>query len=105
MMETVVQTHSTTADAGRESSSIAPSGVLGDIELQAAIELGRTSMKISALLQLAPGSVVALNTALGEPVELTIDGRPIARGDIVAIDDRFAIHVTEVLTRSAVSAA
>ncbi len=59
-------------------------------------ELGRTRMTIGEALALAPGSVVALNRMAGEPVDLLVNGHPIARGEVVVIDEEFGLRITEL---------
>lgn len=72
---------------------------LREIELEAAVELGRTSMSIGQVMGLGPGSVVQLDKMLGDPVEMVIRDRLIARGEVVVVDDRFGLRVTEIVTR------
>jgi flagellar motor switch protein FliN/FliY len=64
-------------------------------------------MTVGATLELRPGSIVVLDRVAGEPVDLLVNGTPIARGEVVVIDEEFALRVTEVLGergRSAVAA-
>ena len=72
---------------------------LSNLELEAAAELGRANLSIGEVLRLRPGSVVQLEKALGEPAELMIKGKLIARGEVVVVDDRFGLRITEVLSR------
>jgi len=72
---------------------------LGAIELEAAVELGRTTMTIGEVLKLGPGSVVQLDKMLGDPVEMMVKDRLIARGEVVVVDDRFGLRITEVAAR------
>jgi flagellar motor switch protein FliN/FliY len=72
---------------------------LGGIELEAAVELGRTTMTIGEVLKLGPGSVVQLDKMLGDPVEMMVKDRLIARGEVVVVDDRFGLRITEVAAR------
>lgn len=72
-------------------------GRLSDVPVELAVEIGRTRMTVGATLDLRPGSVVVLDRVAGEPVDLLVNGTPIARGEVVVIDEEFALRVTEVL--------
>ena len=61
------------------------------------VELGRSTMKIEDFLQLSPGSVIELDKDAADPVDLTVNGKLIARGEIVVVDDSFGIRVNEIL--------
>jgi flagellar motor switch protein FliN/FliY len=71
---------------------------LHDVPVELAVEIGRTRMTIGQTLELRPGSVVSLNRLAGEPVDLLINGKPIARGEVVVIDEEFGLRVTDVVT-------
>jgi flagellar motor switch protein FliN/FliY len=71
---------------------------LHDVSVELAVEVGRTQMTIREALALGPGSIVTLNRLAGEPVDLLVNGKPIARGEVVVIDEEFGLRVTEVLT-------
>jgi flagellar motor switch protein FliN/FliY len=71
---------------------------LHDVPVELAVEIGRTRMTIGQTLELRPGSVVSLNRLAGEPVELLINGKPIARGEVVVIDEEFGLRVTDVVS-------
>jgi flagellar motor switch protein FliN len=73
-------------------------GLLHDVELEVTAELGRTRMSVRELLALAPGAVIELDRAAGGPVDLLVNDRVIARGEVVVIDESFGIRVTEILT-------
>ena len=78
---------------------------LYDVPVELAVEIGRTQMTIRETLALGPGSIVTLNRLAGEPVDLLVNGKPIARGEVVVINEEFGLRVTEVLTpKSAESA-
>ncbi|KAA3635709.1 MAG: flagellar motor switch protein FliN [Calditrichaeota bacterium] len=72
--------------------------MLMDVNLPIAIELGRTKMSISDILALGPGSVVELNKLAGEPVELLVNQRVVAKGEVVVIDENFGVRITQLLT-------
>jgi len=67
------------------------------VPVELAVEIGRTRMTIGDTLGLGPGSIITLNRMAGEPVDLLVNGRPIARGEVVVIDEEFGLRVTEVL--------
>jgi flagellar motor switch protein FliN/FliY len=84
-------------EPGRAADRI---GFLNNIELEAAVELGRAMLSIGEVLGLGPGSLVQLDKMLGEPVELMIKDRLIARGEVVILDDRFGLRITEIVSRN-----
>ncbi|GAA3149672.1 hypothetical protein GCM10010466_46320 [Planomonospora alba] len=71
--------------------------LLHDVEMDVTAELGRTRMTVRELLSLAPGAVVELDRAAGSSADLLVNGRLIARGEVVVIDENFGIRVTEIL--------
>ena len=71
---------------------------LKEIDVQAAVELGRTKLPIGDVLALGPGSVVHLDKMLGDPAELLVSGKVIARGEVVVVDDRFGLRITEIVS-------
>jgi flagellar motor switch protein FliN len=68
-----------------------------DVPVELAVEIGRTEMTIGETLELGPGSIVVLNRMTGEPVDLLVNGRRIARGEVVAIDEQFGLRITTVV--------
>jgi flagellar motor switch protein FliN/FliY len=72
--------------------------LLLDVKMPIAIELGRTEMAISEILNLGPGSVVELNKLAGEPVDLLVNGRVIARGEVVVVDENFGVRITLLMS-------
>jgi flagellar motor switch protein FliN/FliY len=73
---------------------------LYDVPVELAVEIGRTQMTIRETLALGPGSIVTLNRLAGEPVDLLVNGKPIARGEVVVIDEEFGVRITEILDGS-----
>ena len=69
-----------------------------DVPVELAVEVGRTTMTIRETLSLAPGSIISLDRMAGEPVDLLVNGRRIARGEVVAVDEEFGLRVTEVVS-------
>lgn len=85
----------------KQSSDIAePRNIdlLMDVDLPVSIELGRTKMPISDILALGPGSVVELNKLAGEPADLLINYKVVARGEVVVIDENFGLRITQLMT-------
>lgn len=70
---------------------------LHDVPVELAVEIGRTRMTIGETLALGPGSIITLNRLAGEPVDLLVNGKPIARGEVVVIDEEFGLRVTDVV--------
>jgi flagellar motor switch protein FliN/FliY len=70
---------------------------LRDVPVELAVEIGRTRMTVGETLALAPGSVVKLNRLAGEPVDLLVNGKPIARGEVVVVDEEFGLRVTDIV--------
>jgi len=68
-----------------------------DIPLEISVELGRTRLLISELLQLGQGSVIELNKLSGDPVEIFVNQRLIARGEVVVVNEKFGIKMTDIL--------
>src|SRR5829696_4360798 len=88
----------TTVSAPADGAHAAPElERLYDVPVELAVEIGRTHMTIRETLALGPGSIVTLNRLAGEPVDLLVNGKPIARGEVVVIDEEFGLRVTEVL--------
>lgn len=69
-----------------------------DVPVELAVEIGRTRMTIGEALAIAPGSIIVLDRMAGEAADLLVNGRRIARGEVVAIDEEFAFRVTEIVT-------
>ncbi|MCB1978052.1 MAG: flagellar motor switch protein FliN [Burkholderiaceae bacterium] len=86
-----------------DSSSSAPSSDINmvlDIPVQLSVELGRTKVPIKYILQLAQGSVVELDALAGEPMDVLVNGYLIAQGEVVVVNDKFGIRLTDVVTPS-----
>ena len=88
-----------TTVGGAESAADGPPELerLYDVPVELAVEIGRTHMTIRETLALGPGSIVTLDRLAGEPVDLLVNGKPIARGEVVVIDEEFGLRVTEVV--------
>ena len=70
---------------------------LSDVPVDLAVEMGRARMTVGETLELREGSIVTLNRMAGEPVDLLVNGTPIARGEVVVIDEQFGLRITDVL--------
>ena len=72
--------------------------LLLDIPLEVTVEIGRARLAIRDLLQLGPGSVLELAKAAGEPLDVLVNGKPIARGEAVMVNDRFGVRLTDIIS-------
>jgi flagellar motor switch protein FliN/FliY len=87
-------------------SSTPPAGTPNDIDMvldipvQLTVELGRTRIPIKSILQLAQGSVVELDGLAGEPMDVLVNGCLIAQGEVVVVNDKFGIRLTDIVTPS-----
>jgi flagellar motor switch protein FliN/FliY len=86
------------ADEQVEAGAQREMGMVLDVELPISIELGRTSMLIRDIVKLAPGSIVELDKLSGEPVDLFVNGRLFARGEVVVVDENFGVRITALVT-------
>ena len=81
----------------RASSSM-PLERFAEVAIEISVEIGRVTMSIGELLKLGEGAVVELNRAVSEPVDVMAQGVRIASGEVVVIDDRFAVRITEIVS-------
>jgi flagellar motor switch protein FliN/FliY len=89
---------------GAEFAELQPSAAAGagslqsllDVVVTVTAELGRISLPIADILKLAPGSVLSLDRLVSEPVDLMVQGVRLARGEVVVVDDHFAIRIKEI---------
>ncbi len=72
--------------------------LLMDVNLPISIELGRTKMSIAEILSLGSGSVVELNKLAGEPVDVLVNNKIVAKGEVVVIDEYFGVRITQLMT-------
>ena len=79
-------------------SALADLAPVLDVPVELAVEIGRTRMTIRETLSIAPGSIIALDKMAGDPVDLLVNGKRIARGEVIAIDEEFGLRVTEVVS-------
>ncbi|MCC7145070.1 MAG: flagellar motor switch protein FliN [Phycisphaeraceae bacterium] len=71
--------------------------LLGDVELQVMVELGRTEMIVEDVLKLSGGSVVELDKLAGDPVDVYVNNRLVARGEVLVLNDNFCIRISEIV--------
>jgi len=90
--------------ASEPTTGAAPSArnfeLLLDVPLEVTVEIGRARIAIRDLLHLGAGSVVELAKLAGEPLDVLINGRPIARGEAVMVNDKFGVRLTDVISPS-----
>ena len=79
-------------DAGRDLDFIL------DIPLELSVELGKTRMLVHDLLQLGQGSIVELNKLAGEPLEIFINHKLVARGEVVVVNEKFGVRLTDIVS-------
>jgi flagellar motor switch protein FliN/FliY len=89
---------SITGDSVRTSSSHENIDMLLDVELDVYIELGRTNLSIKRILELSPGSVVELDRMAGEPVDLLVNEKVVAKGEVVVVDENFGIRIVSLVS-------
>lgn len=83
---------------GSASSDKKSIDFLLDVPLTMSVELGRAKMLVNDLLQLGQGSVVELTKIVGEPLEVMVNDKLVARGEVVTLNDKFAIRVTDIIS-------
>lgn len=92
------------APAKEEKSAAEPSGkdrnlnLILDIPLRVTVELGRTKMPVSELLNLTQGSVIELSKLAGEPMEVLVNDKLIARGEAVVVNEKFGVRLTDIIS-------
>jgi flagellar motor switch protein FliN len=91
---------STPAPAAGGTNPIQDIQMVLDIPVQLSVELGRTKVPIKYILQLAQGSVVELDALAGEPMDVLVNGYLIAQGEVVVVNDKFGIRLTDIVTPS-----
>ncbi|MER3495449.1 MAG: flagellar motor switch protein FliN, partial [Armatimonadota bacterium] len=71
--------------------------ILLDVPLEISVELGRVKMTVREIVDLGTGSIVEVDRSAGEPVDVMVNGRRVARGEVVVIEDNFGVRITEIL--------
>ena len=85
------ETPVTTQDQGNIS-------LLMDVDMQMTVELGRTKQSIKEILGIGEGTIIELDKLAGEPVDILVNHKPIAKGEVVVIDENFGVRVTEIIS-------
>ncbi len=81
-------------------ASESKNGAVMDVDIDIIAVLGTAELKISQILQLGRGAVVELERLIGEPIDLSAEGQIIARGEVVVVEDKLAIQLTEIVKQS-----
>lgn len=89
-----------TADIPAGENSARRLDLLLDVPLDLSVELGRSRMSIQDLLGLGPGSVIELDKVAGEPLDIYVNGRLVARGEAVVVNDKFGVRITDIVSPS-----
>ncbi|MDD4683506.1 MAG: flagellar motor switch protein FliN, partial [Eubacteriales bacterium] len=71
-----------------------------DVPLQITVELGQSKKSIKDILDITVGSIITLDKAAGEPVDIVVNGKMIARGEVIVIDDSYGVRITEIVSPS-----
>ena len=85
-------------EKGRGQKSIKDLDFLLDVPLEISVELGRTKILVNDLLQLGQGSVIELSKLAGEPLEILINHKLIARGEAVVVNEKFGVRITDIIS-------
>ena len=96
--EEVIDEEGSAETAGEESGEPASLDLILDIPLAVTVELGRSKMLINDLLQLGQGSVVELTKLVGEPLEVLVNDKLVARGEVVVVNEKFGVRLTDIVT-------
>ncbi|MBW1711686.1 MAG: flagellar motor switch protein FliN [Deltaproteobacteria bacterium] len=86
------------AETEAKAKSVTDLDFILDIPLEVSVELGRTSMLVNDLLQLGQGSVIELTKLAGEPMEILINGKLVARGEVVVVNEKFGVRLTDIIS-------
>jgi len=96
--EEVVDGEGSAETAGEESGEPASLDLILDIPLAVTVELGRSKMLINDLLQLGQGSVIELTKLVGDPLEVLVNNKLVARGEVVVVNEKFGVRLTDIVT-------
>ena len=96
--EEVIDEEGSVETAGEESGEPASLDLILDIPLAVTVELGRSKMLINDLLQLGQGSVIELTKLVGDPLEVLVNDKLVARGEVVVVNEKFGVRLTDIVT-------
>ncbi|WP_066067217.1 flagellar motor switch protein FliN [Neobacillus soli] len=82
-----------TSGAGKELNSI------DDVNLQLIVELGKTNMRVRDILKIKPGVIISVDKLAGEHVDVVINGSSVAEAEVVVVDEKFAIRITDIVSK------
>ncbi len=94
----VAATHVPAATAGRVPTQRTTMRVLYDVEMTLTVELGRARLPLREVLDLAPGAVLELDRAASSPADILVNGRLIARGEVVVVDEDYGVRITQIVS-------
>ena len=90
------------SDSGGEGGKAAPSALemdfLLDVQLNIGVEVGRTQVQVEDLLQLDQGSVLELDSTVGQPLDIRVNNQLVARGEVVVVNEKFAVRITDIVS-------
>lgn len=86
-----------TSEIDEQNESNISLDAVSDIPVQVSVVLGRTSMQVNQLLKLGRGAVVELDRKVGEPIDIYVNNRLVARGEVVVVEDRIGVTMTEII--------
>ena len=94
-----VQPAQFSAFSGGMTSAFVPENIdlIMDVPLEVTVELGRTSKSISDILDFSPGKIIELNKIAGEPIDILVNGKNVAKGEVVVIEESFGVRITEII--------
>lgn len=74
--------------------------IIMDVPLEVTVEMGRTSKKIEEILEFSPGTIIELNKLAGDPIDIVVNGKFVAKGEVVVIDENYGIRITDIINKS-----
>ncbi len=90
--QTLTNDQSSCGSGGQENI-----GLIKDVPLEVTVELGRTTKSISEILDFAPGTIIELDRIAGEPIDVLVNGKFVAKGEVVVIEESFGVRITEII--------
>jgi flagellar motor switch protein FliN/FliY len=85
------------APAQQEMVSAESINLIKDVPLEVTVELGRTNKSISDILEFAPGTIIELDKIAGEPIDILVNGKFVAKGEVVVIEESFGVRIMEII--------